>query len=44
VGEQLYETRLRLYQALLNRDVNEALRLTRKSVDAALSELSAYIS
>lgn len=41
---QLYETKLRLYQALLNRDTEEALRLTRKSVDAALEELPAYIS
>lgn len=32
----------RLYQALLNRDVKEAVRLTRESIDAPLTELSAY--
>lgn len=43
-NRQIYDTKLGLYKALLNRDVQEALRLTRKSVDEAMSELSAYIS
>lgn len=42
--KQLYDMKLRLYQALLNRDVNETLRLTHKSIQDAMSELSAYIS
>ena len=41
---RLYETKLRLYQALLNRDTPEALRITRNSVEEAMAELSAYIS
>lgn len=40
----LYERKLRLYQALLNRDAEEALRLTQISIDNAMSELTAYIS
>lgn len=39
---QLYDTKLRLYQALLNRDTEEAARLTKESADAPLSELSVY--
>lgn len=41
---RLHETKLRLYQALLNRDTPEALRITRNSVEEAMTELSAYIS
>lgn len=40
----LYEQKLRLYQALLNRDVAQAQRLTRGSIDSAMGELSEYVS
>jgi len=40
----MYDTKLRLYQALLNRDTQEALRLTRRSVESAMEEISAYVS
>lgn len=43
-GQQLYETKLRLYQALLNRDISEAVTLTQKSIDMAMTELSEYVS
>lgn len=42
--KRLYDSKLRLYQALLNRDTAEALRLTRESVHAPLAELSEYVS
>ena len=42
--KHLYDMNLRLYQALLNRDVKGALLLTQKSIRDAMSELSAYIS
>lgn len=42
--KQLYESKLRLYQALLNRDVQKALLLTQKSIHDPMTELSAYIS
>jgi len=42
--QSLYETKLRLYQALLNRDTQEALRLTRRSIESAMEEISAYVS
>ena len=42
--KRLYDGKLRLYQALLNRDTAEALRLTRESVHAPLAELSEYVS
>lgn len=41
---RMYDTKLRLYKALLNRDVKEALLLTRKSIAGALDEISMYIS
>lgn len=43
-SRQMYEAKLRLYKALLNRDVEEALALTRNSIDSAMNEISMYIS
>lgn len=43
-SRRLFDTKLYLYQALVNRDTKEALSLTLKSIDSAMSELSAYIS
>lgn len=40
----LYESKLRLYQALLNRDAEEAVALTKGSIDTAMSELPEYVS
>ena len=40
--KRMCDTKVRLYQALLNRDVEEAVRLTRQSIHAPMSELSAY--
>ena len=40
----LYDLKLKLFQALLNRDTAEATRLTQLSIDNAMAELSAYIS
>ena len=40
----LYEQKLKLYQALLNRDTEEALRLTSQSISTAMAELSSFIS
>ena len=40
----LYEQKLKLYQALLNRDTEEALRLTSESIATAMAELSSFIS
>lgn len=40
----LYETKLALYRALLNRDSREAERITDRSIQVALEQLSAYIS
>ena len=39
---RLLESKQRLYQALLNRDVQTALRLTRETVEAPMAELSEY--
>ena len=39
---KMYKRKERLYQALLNRDVKEAVRLTQESIDAPLTALSAY--
>ena len=38
----LYELKLRLYRALLNRDVQEALRQTNMIMDAAIGDLGSY--
>ncbi len=40
----LYETKLRLYQALLNRDLQEARSVTRHSIEAAMQALTEYVS
>ena len=40
----LYDQKLKLYQALLNRDTPEALRLTRLSISNAMAELPSFIS
>lgn len=40
----LYEQKLKLYQALLNRNTEEALRLTSLSISNAMAELPSYIS
>lgn len=40
----LYELKLQLYQALLNRDEAEAQRLTQVSIDNAMAELAAFVS
>ncbi len=40
----LYETKLALYRALLNRDSREAERITDRSIQVALEQLAAYIS
>ena len=40
--KRMCETKVKLYQALLNRDVAEAVRLTRESIDAPLTVLSEY--
>lgn len=42
--KQIYDLKLRLYQALLNRDTDEALRVTQISIDTPMSELASYIS
>ena len=42
--KQLYEQKLSLYRALLNRDKNEALRLTNLSIDLPMKELDIYVS
>lgn len=39
----LFELKRKLYQALLNRDTKEALRLTDVSIDNAMDNLSAFI-
>lgn len=41
---QMYETKLSLYKALLNRDKDEAAVLTDKSIDQAMQRLSMFIS
>lgn len=41
---QLYETKLALYKALLNRDVAEAGAITHRSIQTAMEQLSMYIS
>lgn len=43
-SRRMYDIKLMLYKALLNRDAQEALRLTRKSIDNAMDELAVYIS
>lgn len=43
-NRQMYDTKLLLYKALLNRDVNEALLLTQKSINSAYKEISLYRS
>lgn len=43
-NERLCETKLKLYQALLDRNVKEAVSLTEGSIRQAMAELSAYIS
>ena len=40
----LYEQKLKLYQALLNRNTEEALRLTSQSISNAMAELPSFIS
>ena len=40
--QKLYDAKVRLYQALLNRDTDEAVRLTQQSIHAPMEELSAY--
>ena len=40
----LYETKLALYRALLNRDAPEAEKITDKSIRIAMEQLTAYIS
>lgn len=40
----LYETKLALYRALLNRDAREAQRMTDQSIRTAMDQLAAYIS
>jgi len=40
--KRLIESKLRLYQALLNRDLPTALSLTRSTIDAPMANLSAY--
>lgn len=40
----MYETKLRLYQALLNRNSKEAISITEKSIQIAMQELTQYIS
>ena len=41
---QLYETKLSLYQALLNRDVSAANAITHGSIQTALQQISMFIS
>lgn len=41
---QLYETKLSLYKALLNRDVPEAKTITENSIRTAMEQLSMFIS
>lgn len=41
---QLYETKLSLYQALLNRDTVSAKSITARSIQTALEQLSMFIS
>ena len=41
---QLYETKLSLYQALLNRDTVAANLITARSIQTALEQLSMFIS
>lgn len=40
--QKLCDAKVRLYQALLNRDTQEAIRLTQQRVSAPMAELSAY--
>ncbi len=40
----LYETKLHLYQALLNRNIQEARSITNNSIQTALQELTQYVS
>ena len=40
--KRLYTAKQALYRALLNRDMDTALRLTQETVDAPMSELSVY--
>ncbi len=40
--QKLCDAKVRLYQALLNRDTQEAIRLTQQRVSAPMTELSAY--
>ncbi len=40
----MYETKLRLYQALLNRNVQEARIITENSIHTAMRELTQYVS
>lgn len=40
--QKLCDAKVRLYQALLNRDTKEAIRLTQQRVSAPMTELSAY--
>ena len=42
--KSLCHTKQKLYQALLDRNIEEALKITRQSIDTAMSKLSAYIS
>ena len=42
--QKLCDAKVRLYQALLNRDTQEAIRLTQQRVSAPMTELSAYTS
>lgn len=42
--QKLCDAKVRLYQALLNRDTKEAIRLTQQRVSAPMTELSAYTS
>lgn len=40
--KKLCDAKTRLYQALLNRDVKEAIRLTQQRIHGSIAELSAY--
>lgn len=43
-NEQLIEVKTKLYQAILNKDLEKAIECTKNSVQSALKELSEYIS
>ncbi len=43
-SRSLYETKLRLYQALLNRNIQEARMITEQSIESAMNALTQYIS